>query len=525
MADKRLTYVLTANDNASLVFKRVADSAEASNTRIEKSGERATKQLHLLSTAAVALGPAVIPVAAASAGAMLGLGGAATAALLAFKGLSDQWKAGTLQATPLGQQITAINGNLKGLESITATAIAPGLTDGLKKINSLAPLVGQDVEQLATQLGVVASHVGPGLVTLFTRLNPLFVSLGDELIKGSIGFEKWAGSSQSITKFVQYAQKEIPTVEATLLSLAHNIEHIVEGIAPLGGGSLSTIRLFSEALNHIPVGVLQALAPALLALKVASTASAALNNLNIALGKTVVAEESATAATVGLTSALSVGLIPATAGAIGLYYLLGPILDKVAGNAGTLSDQINTLKGATLNAIPGTADFVTNLGREGALSNIAKDNVRALGGALDGLPRNVQPVVSVRDNASAQLQAIKANIDALHNRQIGITTYLQNVILPTLGTPSVTHDSHRAAGGPVSAGTPYIVGEYGPELFMPAASGTIIPNNKGGGAAAGGSVVINVAGSVVSERDLQASMLAALDRARMRRGRSSVLDA
>lgn len=39
----------------------------------------------------------------------------------------------------------------------------------------------------------------------------------------------------------------------------------------------------------------------------------------------------------------------------------------------------------------------------------------------------------------------------------------------------------RAAGGPVSAGTAYVVGERGPELFVPGASGTIIPNGSGGG--------------------------------------------
>lgn len=38
----------------------------------------------------------------------------------------------------------------------------------------------------------------------------------------------------------------------------------------------------------------------------------------------------------------------------------------------------------------------------------------------------------------------------------------------------------RAAGGPVNANTPYVVGEKGPELFMPSGSGTIVPNNKMG---------------------------------------------
>lgn len=39
----------------------------------------------------------------------------------------------------------------------------------------------------------------------------------------------------------------------------------------------------------------------------------------------------------------------------------------------------------------------------------------------------------------------------------------------------------RAAGGPVTAGTPYIVGEKRPELFVPRVSGTIVPSLKGMG--------------------------------------------
>lgn len=38
----------------------------------------------------------------------------------------------------------------------------------------------------------------------------------------------------------------------------------------------------------------------------------------------------------------------------------------------------------------------------------------------------------------------------------------------------------RASGGPVSANTPYIVGERGPELFVPNSGGTIIPNGVRG---------------------------------------------
>jgi len=69
----------------------------------------------------------------------------------------------------------------------------------------------------------------------------------------------------------------------------------------------------------------------------------------------------------------------------------------------------------------------------------------------------------------------------------------------------------KAAGGPVSGGTPYVVGEKGPELFVPGSSGNIVPNHAMGGA----NIVVNVdaSGSAVQGDGGQAeelgSMLAA----------------
>jgi len=48
----------------------------------------------------------------------------------------------------------------------------------------------------------------------------------------------------------------------------------------------------------------------------------------------------------------------------------------------------------------------------------------------------------------------------------------------------------RAVGGPVSAGSSYMVGERGPELFTPKHGGSIVPNNALGGGST--SVVVNV---------------------------------
>jgi hypothetical protein len=48
----------------------------------------------------------------------------------------------------------------------------------------------------------------------------------------------------------------------------------------------------------------------------------------------------------------------------------------------------------------------------------------------------------------------------------------------------------RAAGGPVSAGSSYLVGERGPEMFVPRTSGSIYPNDAMG--IGGGNITVNV---------------------------------
>lgn len=54
----------------------------------------------------------------------------------------------------------------------------------------------------------------------------------------------------------------------------------------------------------------------------------------------------------------------------------------------------------------------------------------------------------------------------------------------------------KAAGGPVSMGKTYLVGEKGPELFSPSSNGNIIPNNKLGGTSSGTTINISVSGAI-----------------------------
>ncbi len=69
-------------------------------------------------------------------------------------------------------------------------------------------------------------------------------------------------------------------------------------------------------------------------------------------------------------------------------------------------------------------------------------------------------------------------------------------------------DGGRASGGPVKGGGSYIVGEKGPELFVPGSSGNIVPNHAMGGA----NVVVNVdaSGSSVEGDGGQAEQLGSM---------------
>lgn len=67
----------------------------------------------------------------------------------------------------------------------------------------------------------------------------------------------------------------------------------------------------------------------------------------------------------------------------------------------------------------------------------------------------------------------------------------------------------REKGGPVSGGTPYIVGEKGPELFVPMNNGGIIPNNALGGMIRTGKYNYGALGPVASVVAQQALPLAA----------------
>ena len=112
--------------------------------------------------------------------------------------------------------------------------------------------------------------------------------------------------------------------------------------------------------------------------------------------------------------------------------------------------------------------------------------VNAIEGAIQGTKTLGQVASSVFNQIASQLL------------RIGVNTALSG-FFPGLFPK-------RAAGGPVKGGSPYIVGERGPELFVPGASGNIVPNHSLGG---GANIIVNVdaSGSSVEGDEGQSAQL------------------
>jgi TP901 family phage tail tape measure protein len=78
--------------------------------------------------------------------------------------------------------------------------------------------------------------------------------------------------------------------------------------------------------------------------------------------------------------------------------------------------------------------------------------------------------------------------------------------------------SARASGGPVSSNSPYVVGEQGPELFVPDQGGSIVPNHALGGSP---NITVNVgmyAGMPVEKRQIAVELYQELTRAARAQG-------
>jgi hypothetical protein len=119
-------------------------------------------------------------------------------------------------------------------------------------------------------------------------------------------------------------------------------------------------------------------------------------------------------------------------------------------------------------------------------SFVAQVLAPVLGEVLGGALKIVGTLLSgLITGFSKLIGFIDGTVSAIRNL---INLVARNPLVSGIGNLiSSTFGGFRANGGSVNAGTPYVVGERGAELFVPKSSGTIVPNG-----AMGGNTIINL---------------------------------
>jgi flagellar hook-basal body complex protein FliE len=134
------------------------------------------------------------------------------------------------------------------------------------------------------------------------------------------------------------------------------------------------------------------------------------------------------------------------------------------------------------------------------LNEVIKDNKFA-----ENMEKAFEPIDRVRSVAESMSQAFSDGIKGMITGAMSFKNVMSNVIdsvinklfemfvvqqitgMITKGLTSIGLPGFKAIGGPVQSGKPYVVGERGPEMFVPSRSGSIVPNNK-----MGSGMVVNV---------------------------------
>jgi TP901 family phage tail tape measure protein len=97
---------------------------------------------------------------------------------------------------------------------------------------------------------------------------------------------------------------------------------------------------------------------------------------------------------------------------------------------------------------------------------------------VEFLEKTINPMLALKEAAKGAAQTMNAALEAIRRLKSEGLNLLEGGAIPG------QFGGRRAGGGPVSSGRGYLVGEMGPELFIPSSGGgTIIPNDRVGGGA------------------------------------------
>lgn len=463
-----------------------------------------------------------------------GIGKASKAAVGAFAALGLGAKVGfdeLAEAQLVGAQTAAVLESTGGAANVTATEIEKlaGALSAKTGVDDEAIQSGQNMLLTFTK---IRNEVGAGNA-IFDQATQatldLSVAMGKDMQSSAILVGKALndpikGMSALSKAGIQFTEEQKESIKTMVESgnamgaqkmILKELETQFGGSAVAAGTTLTgSINKAKNAFSEMAAGLVEALLPSLTkfaekvgavstfltkhetATKVVIVALASLATGVLAVNAALKLQ--AAAAAIGSVAFLGLGTSATVADKmmrltlIGGLITLGTAIVIAYQKSETFRDIVNAVFNSIRNTVVGAISFI--LGAvDKFLAGIQK--MAEVASKLPFIGDKFKGIASAVGDAREKVQGLQSAIDGLKSKEITITTNLRTYG-STAADPSLGVIGRRAHGGPVSAGAPYMVGERGPELFVPGRSGTIVPNGGGGGAssAPSGDLVLMIDG-------------------------------
>jgi hypothetical protein len=294
-----------------------------------------------------------------------------------------------------------------------------------------------------------------------------FAKIGDDLIAGLVQGIKRSGDNvrgAMQENFLNWFRETRSELKAELDAARQEFDAFSSSVASSITGAISfsdAAPEFDEAGNRVGMSFIEALSEQANRAKEFATKVQQL----IAMGLSQEALQQVLQAGVDAGTNIANELIQGGSGAIEKTNQLVETTQAAADRVGLEAAQ--KFYGAGVkNAHDTYLGFKANFGKGGPAR-------RALMGVMDNL-------------AAAAARDVRIDVAVTRSINEVVTRVVQTINAPV---------EARAMGGPVKAGSPYLIGERGPELFVPDVSGMVVSNSDlrgGDGSALGGGITINV---------------------------------
>lgn len=419
--------VITAEDQASTVLKNFG-------TNVDKSGDKVTASLKSSALALAAASAGVVSFGKKSLDAFNESDLAVTrlrAGIQNVTSATDKNIDALLDQAAALQRVTRFSDD----QYISAQGVLSTFQLNQKAIEKLTPRLADMSEGIA--------RISGGLPDLEGNAMLVAKAIGGEDIAGLTGALRRVGVIMTKT---QEEMLQTGNVEERVAIVTKILDQNFQGLANAAGGTTAgKISILKNNFNDLQEKVGELVAAVLMPLlDVLNEHPAVLTAVTIAVG--------------GLTAAFIA--LKAAAAISAVFTGVGAAMTSMAGAATVATTALSTLSAVSVAGWAGliVADLL--------LVKKALDSVKAASVAVNdaaSAAANLAPESQIR-NLQKQATAARALGDTAKAAQIA------NAIAALGGG--------RAGGGEVYPGSAYIVGEKGPEVFMPQGRGKIIPNNQ-----------------------------------------------